>query len=132
MSDTHADRPNPLAALHVAFDELALRRSAFHAVANVATAGVVCGWAVVAVRGDGFDAADGGFTAPARGHYLFMASAGAGIQMRLLKDGDCVALALDDKTSLLVAALKLVRGDVVTLHVDADADGAICWRGART
>lgn len=122
---------DPLPALHAAFDELAEKRSSFHAVAGVA-AGAVHGWTVVKWRAHGFDAESGCFVAPSRGYYLFMASADVGVRLVLRHNGDAIVPPLDAATPLLVAALRLVRGDVVTLDADAATEGAVCWRGART
>lgn len=130
MSETLA-MFDPLPALHTAFDELAEKRSSFHVVAGVA-AGAVHGWTVVKGRAHGFDAESGCFVAPSKGHYLFMASADAGVWLAMRHNGERVAHPLDATTPLLVAALRLVRGDVITLDADAATEGAVCWRGART
>lgn len=123
-----AGRP-PLTELEAAFDELARRGPAFHARHAGGVDGPVRGWQVVAESG-GFDAAAGSFTSPLRGHYLFMANGPNGARLWLRRNGEIAAQSLDEDTPLLVAALRLAAGDVVTLHA-AEADGALCWRGAR-
>ena len=134
MTLEQADFPNPLAALALAFDELSGRPAAFHATARAGGAGRVRAWTVVQARDDAFDARAGRFTAPRNGHYLFMASAGNGACLRLLKNSHLVAEPLAADTPLLVAALQLRAGDIVTLHADIVspwADRAIVWRAAQ-
>lgn len=130
MNETQRETGFPLAALHGAFDELAGRRSCFHARGTLAADVMLGGWRVVSQSDSVFDAAGGQFTAPSSGYYVFMASSSGGARLWLCRNDEVAAEALDDQTPLVVAALRLAVGDTVTLHAAGGA-GAVEWRGVR-